>query len=253
MDLFDDTSEGSRRVSRWSPEGPRPPSAPTATVLLIASDHVPERELRAHLQHEGYDVVHAVDDESALRDVTSRRPDLVVILVGSTLGPELCRQVRAARSEVPILVLSSIADSHHVIASLEAGADDYVTTPIALGEVSARLRALLRRARVAEDRPEEVFSVEGLELRLDAAEVRLHGRPVQLTKTEFKLLAVLARHAGKLVTRDQLLDEVWGAPPGGDQRLVDTQIRRLRHKVESDPANPTMIVTVRGLGYKFAR
>jgi two-component system, OmpR family, response regulator RegX3 len=252
MDVFDDTSEGSRWVSRWSPEGPRPPSAPTATVLLIASDHVPERELRALLQHEGYEVVHAVDDESALRDVTSRRPDLVVILVGSTLGSELCRQVRA-RSEVPILVLSSIADSHHVIASLDAGADDYVTAPIALGEVSARLRALLRRARVAEHRPEQVFNVEGLELRLDAAEVRLHGRPVQLTKTEFKLLAVLARHAGKLVTRDQLLDEVWGAPPGGDQRLVDTQIRRLRHKVESDPANPTMIVTVRGLGYKLAR
>jgi DNA-binding response OmpR family regulator len=252
VDVFDDTSEGCGRVSRRRPEGPCRRSAPTVSVLLVARSHVPERELRAHLEHEGYEVLHAVDDESALRFVTSRRPDLAVIVMGSTLGLELCHQLRA-RSEMPILVLSSVADSHHVIASLEAGADDYVTTPIALGEVSARVRALLRRAGRAEHPPEVAFNVEGLELRLDAAEVRLHGRPVPLTKTEFKLLAVLARHAGKLVTRDELLDEVWGVPPVGDRRLVDTQIRRLRHKIEADPANPTVIVTVRGLGYKLAR
>jgi DNA-binding response OmpR family regulator len=164
-------------------------------------------------------------------------------------GFELCRRLRA-RSDVPILILTARSDSHDVVAGLEAGADDYVVKPAVPKELSARVRALLRRATRTDAEPRNpVFG--DIEVVPDAGTVKVAGAEVNLTKTEFKLLCELAQNPGRLLTREVLLDRVWGYGYFGDGRLVDVHVRRLRTKVEKDPTHPRHIVTVRGLGYKL--
>ena len=166
-------------------------------------------------------------------------------------GLELCRRVRHT-SDAPIIIITAQVDSHDVVAGLEAGADDYVTKPFVAKELAARIRAALRRALPAPTTPKvirfgdvEVCPAEGV--------VRRAGRSVHFTKTEFRLLCEFAESAGQLLSREQLLVNVWGYDYLGDSRLVDAHVRRLRMKIEDDPANPRWLHTVRGLGYRLER
>jgi DNA-binding response OmpR family regulator len=167
-------------------------------------------------------------------------------------GFEVLRTLRR-RSDVPIVIVSAQVDSHDVVAGLEAGADDYVIKPFVSKELIARVRAAIRRAQATIADEEPVMTFGSLELRPGEGIVRNAGEEVQLTKTEFRLLCEFAQHAGQVLSRDQLLESIWGFDYLGDSRLVDAHIRRLRTKIEPDPAHPTHLVTVRGLGYRFER
>jgi DNA-binding response OmpR family regulator len=174
---------------------------------------------------------------------------LIDIMLPGMDGFAVCRAIRRT-SDVPILMVTARADTHDVVAGLEAGADDYVTKPFQPKELSARIRALLRRARPAAPGSTHLRFGD-LEIIPDEGVVRRDGAEVHLTKTEFRLLCELASTPGRVFSREQLLDRVWGYDYFGDGRLVDVHVRRLRTKVEGDAANPRHVVTVRGLGYKL--
>lgn len=223
-------------------------------ILSVEDDDGIRTSLRMALEDEGYAVVEAVSAEEAL--ATLAEDDVDVILVDLMLpgmsGFDLVRTIRQS-SQVPIVIVTARSDSHDVVAGLEAGADDYVRKPFVVKELAARVRALLRRAH---DPPPvsleaRVLRFGDLEIRPEAGTVLRGGEPVPLTRTEFRLLCELADNAGIVLSREQLLERVWGYDFFGDGRLVDAHVRRLRIKVEPDPSDPTLIVTVRGLGYKF--
>jgi DNA-binding response OmpR family regulator len=174
---------------------------------------------------------------------------LIDIMLPGVDGFEVCRSIRRS-SDVPIVMVTARADTHDVVAGLEAGADDYLTKPFAPKELSARIRALLRRTRSTDPSAARLKNGE-LEIIPQEGVVTLGGTELHLTKTEFRLLVELATNPGRVFSREALLERVWGHGYFGDGRLVDVHIRRLRTKVESDPANPRHVVTVRGLGYKL--
>ncbi|MDQ6696594.1 MAG: response regulator transcription factor [Actinomycetota bacterium] len=203
------------------------------------------------LEDEGWTVDEAANGEEALALFTRAPTDVVLIdiMLPDIDGFEVCRAIRR-NSDVPIIMVTARDDTHDVVAGLEAGADDYLTKPFAPKELSARIRALLRRAR-ATDPTSPHLRFGDLEIIPDEGVVRRGGRDVHLTRTEFRLLVELATSPGKVFSREVLLDRVWGYDYFGDGRLVDVHVRRLRTKVEADPANPRHVVTVRGLGYKL--
>ena len=220
-------------------------------ILTVEDDERIRTAVKMALEDEGWDVIEAESGEQAVEAFASQPTDVVLIdiMLPGIDGFELCRTIRR-NSDVPILMVTARTDTHDVVAGLEAGADDYVTKPFQPKELSARIRALLRRARTAETgNPHlrfgdlEVIPAEGV--------VRSGGQDVHLTKTEFRLLCELASAPGRVFSREQLLERVWGYDYFGDGRLVDVHVRRLRTKVESDAANPRHVVTVRGLGYKL--
>lgn len=203
------------------------------------------------LEDEGWTVDEAASGEEAVILFLRQPADVVLIdiMLPGIDGFELCRTIRR-HSDVPIVMVTARSDTHDVVAGLEAGADDYLTKPFAPKELSARIRALLRRARPAHPaHPKLVFG--DLEIIPDEGKVLRDGIELGLTKTEFRLLCELAQNPGRVFSREQLLDDVWGYGYFGDGRLVDVHIRRLRTKVEKDPANPRHVVTVRGLGYRL--
>jgi DNA-binding response OmpR family regulator len=208
--------------------------------------------MRLALEDEGHDVVDVASGEDAI-DAFSQRPADVVLLdlmLPGMDGFDTCRAIRRS-STVPVIMVTARSDTHDVVAGLEAGADDYVTKPFVAKELGARIRALLRRARPAEEEP-RVLTFGDLELIPEQGVLRHRdGEDVHCTRTEFRLLCELATNPNKVLTREQLLDRVWGYDYFGDGRLVDVHIRRLRTKVESDPALPRHILTVRGMGYKL--
>jgi DNA-binding response OmpR family regulator len=219
-------------------------------VLLIEDDEHVRASLRLVLEQEGSAVSEAASAEEGL-PVFRRSPTdivLVDIMLPGADGFCVCREIRR-ESDVPILVLTARSDSHDVVAALEAGADDYVVKPAVPKELTARLRALLRRAN-------RVVSVSGrlrlgdLEIDVESAQVRQDGKAVSLTRTEFRLLCELAQVPGRVMSREALLERVWGYDYFGDSRLVDVHIRRLRCKIEEEASRPRRIVTVRGLGYR---
>ncbi|MFG1780718.1 response regulator transcription factor [Micromonospora sp. NPDC049051] len=221
-------------------------------VLVIEDDDRIRLALLLALEDEGYRVRGVATAEEGL--ARQRREPADTVLVDLMLpgldGFECIRRLRRD-DDVPIVVVSARDDTHDIVAALEAGADDYVVKPVAIKELSARLRALRRRARAAPD-PVPVLTFGQLEISPDAGEVRLAGRPVPVTRTEFRLLCELAEHAGRVLSRHQLLQRVWGYDTG-DERLVDVHVGRLRQKIEDDPGNPRHLVTLRGLGYKLTR
>lgn len=223
-----------------------------ATVLVIEDDDRIRLSLALALEDEGYTVREASTAEEGL--INQRKDPADTVLVDLMLpgvdGFECIRELRRG-GDVPIVVISARSDTHDIVAALEAGADDYVVKPVAVKELSARLRALRRRARAAV--PEvPTLTFGDLEVRPEAGEVTVHGQPVALTRTEFRLLCELADHAGRVLSRQQLLERVWEYGVG-DERLVDVHVGRLRQKIEDNPASPEHLVTVRGLGYKLQR
>jgi DNA-binding response OmpR family regulator len=233
-------------------------------LLLVEDDDHIRMSLRWALEDEGYQVAEAASGEDACRQVAVAVPDLMLVdlMLGSMDGFAVIREVRRAH-DLPIVVVSARADTHDIVAALEAGADDYVTKPFQVKEVTARLRALRRRAggqsgsggEGADPRPTELVldpdPVAPLVLRPERGTVHRGEHQLPLTLTEFRLLCELAAAAGRVLSRQALLERVWEHGFFGDERLVDVHVRRLRTKVERDPGAPTLVVTVRGLGYRL--
>lgn len=220
-------------------------------ILTVEDDERIRTAVKLALEDEGWEVEEADSGEEALNAFTRKAADVVLIdiMLPGIDGFDVCRAIRRV-SDVPIVMVTARVDTHDVVAGLEAGADDYLTKPFAPKELSARIRALLRRARTSEpDAPQMVFG--DLEIIPDEGVVRVGDEEVHLTKTEFRLLVELAANPGRVFSREVLLERVWGYGYFGDGRLVDVHIRRLRTKIESDAANPRHVVTVRGLGYKL--
>lgn len=220
-------------------------------ILTVEDDERIRSSVRLALEDEGWTVDEAATGEDAANLFSANPADVVLIdiMLPGIDGFELCRQIRA-RSSVPIVMVTARNDTHDVVAGLEAGADDYMTKPFAPKELSARIRALLRRIRPAE---QQHATLEFGDLVIVPAEgrVTLRGADVPVTKTEFKLLCVLAEDPSGVFSREILLKKVWDYDYFGDGRLVDVHVRRLRMKIEVDPANPRHVVTVRGLGYRL--
>jgi len=209
--------------------------------------------LRQALEDEGYAVNEAPSGTAGLQLVRSGNPDLVLLdlRLPDMSGFEVCRQIRAS-SFVPIIMVTAQTDTHDMVAGLEAGADDYVTKPVVIKELAARIRATLRRSSYTESSGDErIERVGSVELLREQGVVRKSGQEIPLTKTEFFLLCEFADHPNIVLSRDQLLERVWGYEFLGDSRLVDAHVRRLRVKIEDSPDEPQLIVTVRGLGYRL--
>jgi len=220
-------------------------------ILSVEDDERIRTAVKLALEDEGWTVDEAGSGEEAIDLFNRVLPDVVLIdiMLPGIDGFELCRTLRR-NSDVPIVMVTARNDTHDVVAGLEAGADDYLTKPFAPKELSARIRALLRRIRpISPGHARLVFG--DLEIIPDEGKVTRSGVELHLTKTEFRLLCELAQNPGRVFSRESLLDKVWGYDYFGDGRLVDVHIRRLRTKVEDDPANPEHVLTVRGLGYKL--
>ena len=220
-------------------------------ILSVEDDERIRQAVKLALEDEGWTVDEAESGEVAI-EIFQRHPSDVVlidIMLPGIDGFELCRTIRRT-SDVPVVMVTARNDTHDIVAGLEAGADDYLTKPFAPKELSARIRALLRRTRPSST-PHARIALGDLEIIPDEGKVTRGGEEIHLTKTEFRLLCELADNPGKVFSREALLDKVWGYDYFGDGRLVDVHIRRLRTKVEADPANPRHVVTVRGLGYRL--
>jgi DNA-binding response OmpR family regulator len=223
------------------------------TLLFIEDDDAIRLALRLALEDEGYAVVEAVNGADGLQAFRANEVDLVLLdlRLPDLSGFDVCRALRA-ESIVPIIIITAQTDTHDMVAGLEAGADDYVTKPVVPKELAARIRALLRRVHLLEasasSRPARFGDIE---LRREQGIVLKGGVELSLTKTEYRLLCEFADHAGAVLSRDQLLERVWGYEYLGDSRLVDAHVRRLRLKVEDQPDDPKLIVTARGIGYRL--
>ena len=220
-------------------------------ILIVEDDERIRSSMRLALEDEGYAVDEAGSGEEAVDQVAADSMDLVLLdlMLPGMDGFETCRSLRR-HSAVPVIMVTARTDTHDVVAGLEAGADDYVTKPFVAKELAARIRALLRRSRSDTGTPSLGFG--DVQIEPDAGVVSRDGEEVHCTRTEFRLLCELADHPGKVLSREHLLERVWGYDYFGDGRLVDVHVRRLRTKVEPDPANPRFILTVRGMGYKLA-
>jgi DNA-binding response OmpR family regulator len=223
------------------------------SLLFIEDDDGIRLALRLALEDEGYRVFEAVNGTQGLEVFGEHEVDLVLLdlRLPDMSGFDVCRALRA-ESIVPIIIITAQTDTYDMVAGLEAGADDYVTKPVVPKELAARIRALLRRVQLQgmSSAPKSTRFGE-IELRREQGIVLRNGKEVSLTKTEFRLLCEFADHAGAVLSRDQLLERVWGYEYLGDSRLVDAHVRRLRLKIEDHPDDPKLIVTVRGIGYRL--
>lgn len=250
---------------RWCDDrgGPGPhlwQHGPVGARLLIVEDNDRVRTaLRLALEDEGYEVAEAPDAETALAELRRRgAPDVMIVdlMLGEMDGFSCIREVRYDH-DMPIIVVSARDDTHDVVAALEAGADDYVTKPFEVKEITARLRALRRRAGAASqpEAPRDVLLDADprapLVLSPGGGTVRRGDQELHLTLTEFRLLCELAGEPGRVLSRSALLERVWDRGFFGDERIVDVHVRRLRTKIEKDPSDPRIVVTVRGLGYRL--
>jgi DNA-binding response OmpR family regulator len=225
-----------------------------STKILVVEDDTGLREALAfNLLHEGYTVLSATNGLQAIEVARREQPAVVILdlMLPDLDGLSVCRSLRREpdTAEVAILILTARTGEVDKIVGLETGADDYLTKPFSLGELLARVRAMLRRARSTA--PRDVLHAGDLTLDLITRRAVRHNQELALTPKEFSLLAELMRHRGAVLSRDLLLDRVWGYDFFGDTRTVDVHVRWLREKIESDPAHPTRIQTVRGLGYRF--
>ena len=220
-------------------------------VLVVEDDERIRTAVRLALENEGWEVVEARSGEEALEVFPEADAHIVLIdiMLPGIDGFEVCRTVRR-QSDIPVVMVTARDDTHDVVAGLEAGADDYLTKPFAPKELSARIRALLRRVRIPTT---ELSNLEFGDLKIlpDQGQVIVDKKAIHLTRTEFQLLIELASAPGRVFSRDELLERVWGRGYFGDGRLVDVHIRRLRKKIEPEDAKPRYVITVRGFGYKL--
>jgi two-component system alkaline phosphatase synthesis response regulator PhoP len=233
------------------------PGSGEKRLILVVEDEKDIAELvRFNLEQEGFAVLTAADGEQALEVIRQHRPALVILdlMLPVMSGLEICRRVRgdAATTRLPIVMLTAKAAEVDRILGLEMGADDYVTKPFSPRELVARVRAVLRRAYGEEiERPHEVYEKGRLRVDFDTYDVTLDGKPIELSLREFELLRFFVRSPNRVFERLQILDLVWGQDTYVEPRTVDVHVRRLRTRIERDDAHPELIVTVRGVGYKF--
>ena len=220
-----------------------------AKILIVDDEPSITATVRAYLEKEGFTVHSAGDGPAALKAARTLKPDLIVldVMLPGMDGFEVLQQLRR-ESSVYVLVLTARSDEVDKVVGLSVGADDYLTKPFSPRELVARIRAVLRRSRTGND---EELVFHRLRIDLAARRVWKDDTELDLTSIEFDLLAALARHRGRVLSRDQLIELVWGSDYYGDERVVDVHMGRLRRKVEDDPANPALIATVRGAGYRF--
>lgn len=223
--------------------------------ILVVDDEEKIRELiKNYLEKEGFEVLQAADGVEALESITKDKPNLIVLdwLLPGMSGLEICRQVRQ-KSNIPIIMLTARTEEVDKLLGLELGADDYVTKPFSLRELTARIRVVLRRSEPDDEKKMESESVKvgGLEINLNRHEVWSEGKSISLTPTEFKILTILLGNPGRVYSRLQLLDAALGFAYEGYERSIDTHVSNLRKKIEPDPANPRYILTVYGTGYRF--
>jgi two-component system response regulator RegX3 len=230
---------------------------PDAPVVLVVEDEESYVEaLMAGLGREGFRVEVARDGAEALDRFSRVDPDIVLLdlMLPNISGIDVCRRIRST-SAVPIIMVTAKSSEIDTVVGLEVGADDYVTKPYRMRELVARMRAALRRAASGQDVPTDAddlaYEVGDVRLDPDRHEVVIRGARVQLPLKEFELLELLLANAGRVLTRDTLISRIWGADYVGDTKTLDVHVKRLRSKVEDDPAHPSRIVTIRGLGYKY--
>ena len=222
------------------------------TVLVVDDEPKIVQLARDYLEHAGFEVIAAADGRSAIQAIRTRRPDLVVLDLGlpELDGLDVTRTVRA-EGTTPIVMLTARDDELDKLLGLELGADDYITKPFSPRELVARVRAVLRRTERAAE-PADTIAVGDLELDVPRMRTSVGGRPVQLTPTEFSLLATMARQPGRIFTRSQLLDAVRGVAFESYERAIDTHVKNIRRKIEPDPRAPRYVLTVYGVGYRVA-
>ena len=231
-----------------------------ATILVVEDEASFIEALTIGLRREGFDVVVATDGMQALEMFDSAAPDLVLldVMLPKISGIEVCRQLRK-RTQIPIIMVTAKGAEIDTVVGLEVGADDYVTKPYRLRELVARMRAVLRRSELNGPSVPAAGVTAGLvqvgDVSLDPEEHRatVDGRQLSLPLKEFELLHLLLANAGRVLPRETLIDRVWGSDYVGDTKTLDVHVKRLRGKIETDPATPTRIVTIRGLGYKYER
>ena len=222
-------------------------------ILVVEDESKIARLVRDYLEHAGFEVVAASDGEVALAETRRARPDLVVLDLGlpGRDGLDVARSLRRT-SNVPIVMMTARGEETDRVVGLELGADDYVVKPFSPRELVARIRAVLRRTEAAGAGGTEVLRVADVEVDLPRMRVAVAGRPVELTPTEFQLLATLAREPGRVFTRGQLLDAVHGVAFESYERAIDAHVKNLRRKIEPTPGHPRYLLTVHGVGYRFA-
>ena len=224
------------------------------TRILLVEDEESYREpLTYQLTREGYEVTTAADGDEALTAFQRSAPDLVLLdlMLPGRSGVEVCRELRKT-SAVPVIMLTAKDGEIDKVVGLELGADDYVTKPYSFRELLARIRAVLRRGSESATQEEaSVVRAGAVEMDVDRHEVRVDGQDVSMPLREFELLELFLRNPGRVLTRGQLIDRIWGADYVGDTKTLDVHVKRLRAKIEADPVHPQLLVTVRGLGYKL--
>ena len=232
--------------------------------ILIVDDEKPIVDILTYnLQKEGYETVEAYDGEEAINYALTQKPDLILldIMLPKVDGLTVCKRIRHTLNNVPILILSAKDEEIDKILGLELGADDYITKPFSVRELVARVKANLRKSEViqennqidnADDKKTNKIKVGELELDLDKFEVKARGEVIDLTLREFEVLKYLPGQPGQVVTRETLLEKVWGYEYYGDIRTVDVTVRRIREKIEKDTSSPKILITKRGVGYYIA-
>ncbi len=227
-------------------------AAKKTRILIVEDQPAMVAGLRDNFEYEDYEVISAEDGVEGLKRALADDPDLVVldVMMPRMSGLEVCKQLRAKRPSLPIIMLTARGQEIDKVVGLELGADDYVTKPFSIRELMARVKAVLRR-RSPQANTSDVFRVNDLEVHVRSHEVRRSGKPVELSAKEFALLAYFIAHPGETLSRDRLLDSVWGYEHYPNTRTVDAHIVHLRQKLEENPEEPRLILTIHGTGYKF--
>lgn len=224
-------------------------------ILLVDDEESIVESIEYALNQEGFEVVSAHNGQEALQKVQLEKPNLIVLdlMLPELSGLEVCRILRRERNEIPIIMLTAKGEEIDRVIGLEVGADDYLVKPFSLRELIARIRALLRRSKIADtdDAAPQMHQYEDLEMNLTEHKVTVRGKQVELSPKEFKILAMLMSAPNKVFSREELLEQVWGLDFYGDTKTVDVHIRWLREKIEKDPSNPQFVQTVRGFGYRL--
>lgn len=241
-----------REVTHVDQPGRQPSREGRPLVLVVDDEESYRQALAAGLAHEGFSVEVAGDGHEALRQFHQLRPDLVLldVMLPDQSGVELCQRMRAL-APVPIIMVTARSSEVDVVLGLELGASDYVPKPFRLRELVARMHAVLRRGAAPPSQPDEILTAGPVRLDTGRREVTVGGRPVVLSRKEFDLLTLLVSRAGQVVTREWCIDRLWWEQELADSRTLDTHVKRLRRKIEPDPAHPRYLVTVRGVGFRF--